>query len=845
MCASQLTSLAVVAALCTALAPAQGETTLRFKNGDAIAGQLLSGDGKRLRWSSPQFVDDLVVGTGELAAIEFTPAKGSNPAPFRIVTTSGDVWYANLVVADQQGFVFESARHGRVRLEKAAIHSIDRRVQPGLALDGSQFDVFRLVQEGPIRNLRYRAFQGEWGQDRLPDFDRLRPVADGRFTSGRFDLELAPVRPSYGLVFEGQLEIGEPGRFEFLLRGDDIVRLRIDGKLVAHSHLENVRARVDLTAGRHEVRLDYVDFGGRAILNCSMTGPGIEGRVELAGINRSTGWRRGVGGQAFTDKKLVSLFSAVELPVRFELDLLLSSSQIPQFCLGLGARVAGAVASEQPVRLETWGDGLMLVAGEVFEPIAKLAKGGRELRLRLVFDTKKGVVEVFDSSGSGRRVPGVQLTAGVSGVYLHNRGADLLVQRLRIGRIAAGSDRELSGIQGEHVRLVDGRILPGTLRVDAGGARVVRNGGADTVIELVQLASIERPAARLAPAVQLADDSVELRYLDGATVRGQLAAHGAEHISIHTAFAKAPLTCLLTGAKRLRFGAASAIQDREVSATDDEAILSAGRLRGRLSFSASDAALRFTPPSGSALRLASTADVRVEISRSRVSRGSSFDATAFPHVLHLKNGEVLPCWVEAFDRKVVHIRSPFGPIRKVGAQYLKAIEFSGTALGPRDQEPPFQREALERALTVPRFRRDDPPSHLVVALNGDMKRGVVLGISNDTISFESKLKKRNLPRSRIAWIVFVAAPASEKATEEFAKPTEGMVRVELDDGPVILCTPRGTKDGKLLGSSAWHGEVAVPIASIRNLELGDRVLLPRLLYDSWTVRPAPEPKYGK
>ena len=34
---------------------------------------------------------------------------------------------------------------------------------------------------------------------------------------------------------------------------------------------------------------------------------------------------------------------------------------------------------------------------------------------------------------------------------------------------------------------------------------------------------------------------------------------------------------------------------------------------------------------------------------------------------------------------------------------------------------------LERALTVPRFSRDNPPNHILVANNGDLKRGKTLG----------------------------------------------------------------------------------------------------------------------
>ena len=59
-------------------------------------------------------------------------------------------------------------------------------------------------------------------------------------------------------------------------------------------------------------------------------------------------------------------------------------------------------------------------------------------------------------------------------------------------------------------------------------------------------------------------------------------------------------------------------------------------------------------------------------------------------------------------------------------------------------------EKLERALTVPRFNRDTPPNHILVAENGDMKRGKLLGFNGETIQFDSKLRQFSVPIDRVA-----------------------------------------------------------------------------------------------
>ena len=168
---------------------------------------------------------------------------------------------------------------------------------------------------------------------------------------------------------------------------------------------------------------------------------------------------------------------------------------------------------------------------------------------------------------------------------------------------------------------------------------------------------------------------------------------------------------------------------------------------------------------------------------------------------------------------------------------------------------------LERALTVPRFSRDTPPNHILVAENGDMKRGKLLGFNGETIQFDSKLRQFSVPIDRVARVVNVSKEAisnqqSAVGKEIFNRPkasytgsqkstdTQSEVSIRLTDGSILIFEPLEIKDDALLGRSSIYGEIKVPIESIQHLYLGDTTMAFEAAFEAWVVRPAKEPDFG-
>ena len=168
---------------------------------------------------------------------------------------------------------------------------------------------------------------------------------------------------------------------------------------------------------------------------------------------------------------------------------------------------------------------------------------------------------------------------------------------------------------------------------------------------------------------------------------------------------------------------------------------------------------------------------------------------------------------------------------------------------------------MERALTVPRFNRDTPPNHILVAENGDMKRGKLLGFNGETIQFDSKLRQFSVPIDRVARVVDVSKEAvssqqSAVSKETINRPkasyaenqkltaTQYEVSIRLTDGSILIFEPLEVVDGELLGRSPIYGALTVPIDSIQHLYFGDTTESFEAAFEAWVVRPAKEPVFG-
>ncbi|RKU27759.1 hypothetical protein C6499_11015 [Candidatus Poribacteria bacterium] len=787
------------------------ETLLHWKNGDTLPGQLLESEpGKegKIHWASPHFSDTLVIDADVLDAIVFPKQSVSATEAFRVGTVSGDIWMADLISSDDNTFLFSSKRHGQFRVNRDMIYTLESREHSNLLFDGSQLTAWK-----------------------LPEQDKDEKV-------GPFAQEAQP------------------------------------------------------------------------------------------------SWHPDRGGRPQTSTAKANIFYALGWPKHFEVDLELSSTaRPPSFVFALGKNLY------ETVRLETWVNELVVVQGTLFEPVLTIQPDRRDFRLRIVYhentgDENTGILKVLDLNGNLLlKLDGVKPTVEASGVYIFNRGQDLTVQRLRIYRQSTEVTNRQIDASKSRIHMMNGALVPGKLFVDGNQSYVLDTDGTRQNIDLQQIDRIVQPDVTLKPTPQ----PLALTYIDGAVLRGQIIRLTPDSVLLQTAFADKPISCSLAGASVLKFESTT---DTQTPVEEyDKLFYESGSLRGHILFGSKDAVdLRWQPVGASgAVRLANAREARVERSLKRVLKQKPFDIEQFPHLLHLKNGEVIPCQISSYDETSIGFRSPFIRMQHLSSMYVKGIEFFGGKVQARtenrnpititggkgkhrviledgrilnavtrktkdgaveiiilsdkkEEQPklvkvdgnfavndavalkrgvelifdPLETRGrrldakLERALTVPRFSRDNPPNHILVANNGDLKRGKLLGINKQTIQFDSKLRKFTVPIDRVSRVVEVIGNNRESKdgideqkplflkAEGPREPTavQSEVRVTLTDNPIFIFEPLEIKDGKLQGRSSIYGEISVPVNSIQYLHFGERAKSFKSVFEEWVVRSAKEPMYG-
>ncbi len=130
---------------------------------------------------------------------------------------------------------------------------------------------------GGIQDLSYQVYEGQWS--RLPDFEKLKPVAKGKLPKGLIDLSVSRRKEKYGMVFAGTLDVPKAGQYIFEMASDDGGRILIGGKkAVEHDGLHGAqlkKGKINLEAGKHTIRVEYFAYGQPNSFRAGWNGPGM------------------------------------------------------------------------------------------------------------------------------------------------------------------------------------------------------------------------------------------------------------------------------------------------------------------------------------------------------------------------------------------------------------------------------------------------------------------------------------------------------------------------------------------------------------------------------------------
>lgn len=118
-------------------------------------------------------------------------------------------------------------------------------------------------------------------------------------------------------------------------------------------------------------------------------------------------------------------------------------------------------------------------------------------------------------------------------------------------------------------------------------------------------------------------------------------------------------------------------------------------------------------------------------------------------ILYFANGDVIPCSLLSMSGLSAKVSTPMGSEAVIPNIALRSVELnaSGTKL-----RHPFTKESREMMLTMPRTGETSLTTHALLGSNGDLLRGSVIAISDQTVEVDSKQEPMVVERNEVvAW----------------------------------------------------------------------------------------------
>ena len=589
-------------------------------------------------------------------------------------------------------------------------------------------------------------------------------------------------------------------------------------------------------------------------------------------------WRQEANHLA-TDQDGAYIAGDLRIPPRACIELELSWTKSPDFVLALGAR---GEDYKQAFRIETWDQGLVCLWETENEAdlamLQQTADGAGRCRLVVYLDQPRRRAIIFSTDGrllADVSVSGAKSESG-SGIHLFNRHGGLQIEQLRVRKCNGDMPQRVNRSK-PHLSRTDGSIVFANVeRFDANKSEfVLIENGHERRIDAAHVDSIV--CARSDDATSR---DIHVCLQDGARFSGKLREVKEGRIWVDCPGVAEPLGVSVSDLQALSVlthvkpaGAGEGRQGRlEMAGVRlhgclvDGAELSqpgclAWRPRGSKTASPLETgtpgrivyrdSLPQMPPTATNARA-----VRVGVGQRpaagmagwlEVLAGGASQPTAQHGIspdagnLYLCTGDAIPCKVKRIDKSGVWFESSEYQATFVPHDKVKAVNLENPS---RDTKVnPTKRDRL---LTLPRMRKDNPPTHLIRSVDGDYLRANVISMDEETLTVEVRLEERRLPRSNIARIIWLHEDNASRETAAAAqRPAQTCVQALHRDGNRVTFLFEKLTGTILSGTSDVLNQCRVDLAEVDQLLFGEMSehTVRDLPYQRWRLLAAQNPKF--
>jgi thiol-disulfide isomerase/thioredoxin len=240
----------------------------------------------------------------------------------------------------------------------------------------------------------------------------------------------------------------------------------------------------------------------------------------------------------------------------------------------------------------------------------------------------------------------------------------------------------------------------------------------------------------------------------------------------------------------------------------------------------------------------------------------------------LRNGDAFAAQLQSVNEEGILFKSDKIELGSLTNEAVQSIELRKL----RSSKIPSAKK-VERLLTVPRSAKNDPPTHVLISVEGDFLRGRLVAINADFATMEIRLEQVKVPLEKVAQIVWLhernwkvgeteEKPATDpnaaiteettsaQAKPEDAKPEDAKANetkvVALPPGNVVAMfrnglrmsfAPTSVTETAILGNNELLGKCNLPISEIDLILFGPKanVQAADLASNPWKLNLAKSP----
>lgn len=471
--------------------------------------------------------------------------------------------------------------------------------------------------------------------------------------------------------------------FQFAIHGGDILFGHLRGMDKTTVKIESQRT------GLVRIKREFINRIQR-MNNPALVylGPnGIAGWETIRVLRHREEWASPDGKILETIKRNAELFRPLKLSEQTEFEITLETTNTFGFLISLDDDPGSSIG------VETWGDELVIVSGDDYEPLMTIAKGTQSLTARLLIDRKKKTLSVYAETGKLLgSLQGHVPEAARPGIYLRNKSRHLRLKSLRVNKSTRPPPRGVTN-RNHRIRLIDGSAIYGQVeRFDPATSKIILAPVAATGPEKpsektntagaarsVSLKDIDSLTLGVEPPANPTTGAIQTHFADGGRISGTMHHIRDNTLTVTTSYALTPVSAQLVHATQINHvGPQTVTTEDGDSRLRDTLESAAGKIPGKVLLDGPESdAIRWEFPGGKA-SVAISPQARAVIVRNTVTSMSPVDRDKYHDQVFLKNLDSLPCKIQSIDDAFIYLTTPLADVDRIPLEHLKAVEFAVT-----------------------------------------------------------------------------------------------------------------------------------------------------------------------